>query len=151
VSRPPSTGAPESEALKAFRAIYEEGNRAWNEGDVRRAYAALPEDFEHQLAPTWPNARPLRGPDEVVSFFEDFQATFPGVRTSRHEFIEVDERTMIVGFRVSGTGRTSGASTRMEIWQVWEMREGMIPSRVVEFADRDTALAAAGVNSREAE
>ncbi len=149
MSRPPSTGAPESEFLKAFRAIFEEGNRAWNEGDVRRAYVAVPEDFQHQLAPTWPNARPLRGREEVVAFFEDFQATFPGVRTSRHEFIEVDERTVIVGFRVTGTGRSSGAGTSMEIWQVWEVGEGMVPLRVTEFTDRDTALAAAAGQERE--
>jgi hypothetical protein len=33
-----------SELLKAFRAVYEEGNRAWNEGDFKRAYGGLTDD-----------------------------------------------------------------------------------------------------------
>ena len=144
-------GEHESDFLSAFKAIFMEGNRAWNEGDIRRAYSALPEDFEFQLASTWPNARPLRGPDEVVEFFEDFQETFPGVQTEVPEFIEADERTMIVGFRVIGTGRRSGVGTAMEIWQVWEVGEGMVPVRVTEFPDRGAALDAAGKQAVERE
>jgi ketosteroid isomerase-like protein len=133
-----------SELLRAFKQAFEEGNRAWNEGDVTRAYAALPDDVEYRLAPAWPQTRVLKGGDEVVAFFEDFQETFPDARTSSHEFIEVDERTVIVGFRVSGTGRSSGAGAEMEIWQVWELREGMVPFRVREFDRRAAAMEAAG-------
>jgi ketosteroid isomerase-like protein len=136
--------AAESEFLKAFKQAFEEGNRAWNKGDVKRAYAVLPDDLDYQLAPAWPEARVLRGGDEVIAFFEDFQETFPNARTSSHEFIEVDERTVIVGFRVTGTGRSSGAGAEMEIWQVWELREGMVPLRVREFQKRAAALEAAG-------
>jgi ketosteroid isomerase-like protein len=89
----------------------------------------------------------LRGGAEVIAFFEDFQETFPDARTSSHEFIEVDERTVIVGFRVTGTGRTSGAGAAMEIWQVWELREGMVPLRVREFQERAAALEAAGAET----
>jgi ketosteroid isomerase-like protein len=136
-----------SEFLKAFKRTFEEGNRAWNEGNVKGAYASLPDDLEYRLAPAWPQARVLRGGDEVVSFFEDFQETFPDARTSSHEFIEVDEGTVIVGFRVTGSGRSSGAATAMEIWQVWELREGMVPFRVSEFHQRAAALEAAGAES----
>ena len=140
-----------SEFLQAFKAIFVEGNRAWNEGDVKRAYGALSEDFEYQLAAAWPNARPLRGPDEVVAFFEDFQETFPDVQaTPIYEFIEVDERTMVVGFHVTGTGRRSGARTELDVWQVWEVGEGMVPVRLTEFPDRGAALEAAGAVEREA-
>lgn len=139
--------AAASDLLRAFKQAFEEGNRAWNEGNVKGAYAALPDDLEYRLAPAWPQARVLRGGDEVVAFFEDFQETFPDARTSSHEFMEVDERTVIVGFRVTGTGRTSGAGTAMEIWQVWELREGMVPFRVREFHQRAAALEAAGAES----
>jgi ketosteroid isomerase-like protein len=139
--------AAESEFLRAFRKIYEEGNRAWNEGDFKRAYAALPDDIDYRIAPTWPEARPLRGPDEVVAFFENLREAFPDARTGPLEFIEADERTVIVGFRVIGTGRSSGAGTAMEIWQVWEMREGLIPGRVTEFRERKAALKAAGAEA----
>jgi ketosteroid isomerase-like protein len=139
------SGEDESDVLSAFKAIFMEANRAWNAGDIKRAYAALPEDFEYQLGPTWPNVRPLRGPDEVVAFFEDFQQTFPDVRAEVLEFIEAGERTMIVGYRVIGTGRRSGVGTEMEIWGVWEVGEGMVPVRVDEFPDRAAALEAAGI------
>jgi hypothetical protein len=82
-----------------------------------------------------------------VAFFEDLQETFPDARVSSPELIEVDERTMVAGFRVAGSGRSSGAGASMEIWQVWELREGLVPSRVTEFEDRDAALRAAGAEN----
>jgi ketosteroid isomerase-like protein len=139
----------ESDFLQAFRAIFEEGNRAWNEGDFRRAYSALPEDFEHQLGPGWPEAGGLlRGPDEVVAFFEGLAETFPDIRTGPAEYIEADERTMVVGFPVFGTGRSSGVGTEMEIWQVWDVDEGLVPRRVIEYPDRGAALEAVGAIER---
>jgi ketosteroid isomerase-like protein len=137
-----------SELLKAFREAFEEGNRAWNQGDVKSAYAALPEELEYHLSPTWPEARVLRSRDEVIAFFEGFQETFPDARTTSHEYIEGDQGTMIVGFRVTGTGRTSGAGTEMQIWQVWQVREddeGLTTTGVTEFTNRRDALEAAGV------
>lgn len=142
---------PESELLKAFRESFEEGNRAWNEGDVQSAYAALPDQLEYQLAPTWPEARVLRSRDEVIGFFKDFQETFPDARTTPHEYIEGGDGALIVGFRVTGSGRSSGAGTEMEIWQVWEVRqveEGLTTTSVTEFSERRDALEAAGVKER---
>jgi ketosteroid isomerase-like protein len=138
----------ESELLRAFREGFEEGNRAWNAGDVERAYAALPEQLEYRLSATWPEARVLRSRDEVIAFFEDFQATFPDARTASHEYIEGAPGTLIVGFRVSGSGRSSGAGGEMEIWQVWKVRtleDGLTATSVTEFNDRTAALEAAGV------
>ena len=154
----------ESGRLRAFRAVWEEGNRAWDDGDFKRTYGGLPDDFDYRPLESWPHARPLRGPAEIVPFFEDFQESFPDVRTEVLEFIEGDERTVIVGFRVIGTGESSGASTEMEVWQVWEVREaselmpprsatglGMVPFRVREFGHRGAALKAAGAGTRDRE
>ena len=135
----------ESELLKAFREVFEEGNRAWNAGDVKRAYAVLPEELEYRLSPTWPEARALQSRDEVVAFFEDFQRTFPDAQTASHEFIEGSEGTVIVGFRVTGSGRSSGAGTEMQIWQVWQVSDELVPLGVTEFTNREDALNTAGV------
>ena len=135
----------ESELLRTFRQIFEQATRAWNEGDVKSAYAALPESMDYRLAPTWPDARVLHGRDEVVAFFEEFQQTFPDARTASHEFIEGGEGIVIVGFRVTGSGRSSGAGTEMEIWQVWQVSDDLVPLAVSEFSDRRGALQAAGV------
>ncbi len=139
--------AAESEFLRAFREGFEQGNRAWNAGDVKTAYATLPDQLEYQLAPTWPDARVLRSRNEVIEFFESFQETFPDARTGSHEYLEGDHGTIVAGFRVTGSGRTSGAEAEMEIWQVWEIgdQETLAVTRVREFTDRREALEAAGL------
>ena len=131
--------------MNQLRTLYEEGNRAWNEGDFERAYQALGEESEYELAPTWPQTRPLRGRDEVVKFFEDFRETFPDARAGPLEFVEVSERRLIVGFPVVGTGRASGVRIDMEVWQVWHLGEAHMPIRVNEYPDRAAALRAAGI------
>jgi ketosteroid isomerase-like protein len=140
--------ALESEFLRAFREIFEQGNRAWNAGDVKTAYAALPDQLEYRLAPTWPESRVLRSRDEVIKFFEGFQQTFPDARTASHEFLEGDDGTVVAGFRVTGSGRTSGAEAAMEVWQVWEVRDqdGLTVTSVTEFTDRRDALEAAALS-----
>jgi ketosteroid isomerase-like protein len=140
--------AAEPELLRAFLEGFEHGNRAWNAGDVKAAYAALPDQVEYRLAATWPEARVLRSRDEVIEFFEDFQQTFPDARTASHEYMEGPNGTVLVGFRVSGTGRTSGAVGEMEIWQVWEIRDqdNLTVTRVTEFTTRREALEAAGLS-----
>jgi ketosteroid isomerase-like protein len=138
----------ESEFLRAFREAFEQGNRAWNAGDVKAAYATLPDQLEYRLAPSWPEARVLRSRDEVIEFFEDFHATFPDVQTASHEFLEGAHGAVVAGFRVAGTGRTSGAGGEMEIWQVWEVQDedNLTVTRVTEFTNRREAVAAAGLS-----
>jgi hypothetical protein len=135
----------ESEFARAMRSVFEQGNRAWNEGDFERAYRALGDDFKYNLAPDWPHARALSGRAEVVEFFKDSREAFPDARSGPLEFVEVGERRVIVGFPVVGTGRTSGVRSEMEIWQVWELAEEGTPERVNEYPDRAAALRAAGV------
>jgi hypothetical protein len=136
--------AEESELLKAFRATYEEGQRAWNEGDVKRAYAGLPDELEYRLAPEWPESRVLHSRDEVIEFFEDLQELAPDIQAHSSDLFQIDERTIVAGFKVTGSGRRSGAQTEMEIWQVFEMSEPLVASRVTEFTSREAALEAAG-------
>jgi ketosteroid isomerase-like protein len=136
--------------FETLRPAYEAGIRAWNEGDFRAAYGAFPEDFELRLASTWPNTKgTLRGPDEIVAFFEEFREMFPDARVDRHEFVEVDGHRGIVGFRVTGTGRSSGVSTETEIWQLWEVTEDLVPIRMTEYDSRQAALEAAGIEPGE--
>jgi ketosteroid isomerase-like protein len=136
-------GQTPPELARAFEEAFLAGNRAWNEGDIEQAYAALPEDLDYSLARDWPNARPLHGRAEVVAFFTDFNEMFPSVETTSPEIIPVDEQTIVTGFHLTGTGRSSGAEVEMDIWQVWTITDQLVPLRVVEFHDRETALRAA--------
>ena len=133
----------ESEIAQALRSVAEDINRAWNEGDIERAYALLGDDFEYTLASTWPQSRPLHGRAEVVAFFKDFRERFPDAHAGPLEFVEVGPQRMIVWFPVIGTGRASGAKTEMQVWQVWQLDNG-VPVRCDEYADRAAALKAAG-------
>jgi ketosteroid isomerase-like protein len=135
----------ESEFASAVRSSFEEGIRAWNEGDLERAYRTLGDECEYSLAPIWPEARPLRGRDEVVKFFAAVQEMFPDIRSGPIEFVEIGERRVILGFPVVATGRGSGVPIEGEIWQVWELAEGGRPVRVSEYLDRAAALRAAEV------
>lgn len=135
----------ESDLGRGLRSLFERGNQAWNEGDLERAYRALGEDVEYNLAPTWPEARPLRGRAEVIKFFQELRETFPDARAGPLEFAEIGERRVIVGFPVVGTGRASGVRIDMRIWQVWELSEQGLPVRVHEYLDREAALRAAAI------
>lgn len=135
----------EADFLRALRRVFEQGNQAWNEGDLERAYQVLGDDFEYELASTWPETRPLRGRDDVVGFFQAFRETFPDVRAGPLDFVEISERRLVVGFPVVGTGRSSGARVEIEVWQVWELAETGTPVRVKEYPDRGAALRAAGL------
>ena len=115
---------------------------------MKTAYAALPDQVEYRLAATWPEARVLRSRAEVIEFYEDSRETFPDARTAAHEYMEGPNGTVLAGFRVAGTGRSSGAVGEMEIWQVWEIRDQDDPTvtRVTEFTTRREALKAAGLS-----
>jgi len=140
--------AAESDFLRAFREVFEQGNRAWNAGDVKTAYATLPDRLEYRLAATWPEARVLRSRVEVINFFENFQETFPDARTESHEYLEGEHGTVVAGFRVAGSGRTSGAGGEMEVWQVWQVldQDHLTVTRVTEFTNRQEAVEAAGLS-----
>jgi hypothetical protein len=97
-SKPPGCGSSEilrgrcrllsRSFFKLSERVSSKGNRAWNAGDVKTAYAVLPDQVEYRLAATWPEARVLRSRDEVIEFFEGFKETFPDARTASHEFME---------------------------------------------------------------
>ena len=138
----------ESELLRFFREAFEQGNRAWNRGDIKAGYAALPDELEYRLSPGWPEARVLRSRDEVIAFFEEFHEMFPDAQTAGHEYLEGPDGTLIAGIRVTGSGRTSGVATEMELWQVFQTRvtdDGPTTISVTEFTDRREALEVAGI------
>ena len=102
----------ESDFLQAFRQGFEQGNRAWNAGDIKTAYAGLPDQLEYRLAPTWPEARVLRSRDEVIEFFESFLETFPDARTASHEFLEATTGRRSSGFGSRGRDERPGRKPR---------------------------------------
>jgi SnoaL-like domain len=78
------------ELLSWFPASYRQGSAAFNEGDFTGALGWLPEDIEWHAVSVDPETRVLRGPAEVIRYFEEFRAVFDDWRIEPISF-ERDE------------------------------------------------------------
>jgi hypothetical protein len=131
--------------LEQFKAAFLIGNEAFNRADFATAFAALPTDCEfHPLA--YATERVLVGPEQVCHFVEqEIFGTFLDWRTDPVRFLQAGEGVFVVLLRGRGTGRTSRVPTRVDLAEVWELREG-IPVRVRELPTWEEALRTAGLD-----
>ena len=131
--------------LEQFRAAFLAGNEAFNRGDFATAFAGLAPDCEwHPLA--YATERVLVGPEEVCRFFaEEIFGTFSDWRTDPVDFLQAGDGLFVVLLRGRGTGGASGAPTRVDLAEVWELREG-VPVRVRELPTWEEGLSAAGLD-----
>ena len=70
--------AAESQRLRAFREAFEQGNRAWNAGDVKAAYAGLPDDLEYRFMGRYLIIRDTRT-NLIVDYLSDVMTIATGV------------------------------------------------------------------------
>jgi hypothetical protein len=90
--------------------------------------------------------RVLVGPGEVCRFFEqEIFGTFPDWRTDPVHFLQASDGVFVVLLTGRGTGGASRAPTRLELGEVWELREG-VPVRVREFPTWEETLSAGGLD-----
>jgi ketosteroid isomerase-like protein len=126
--------------LSAFRAGYELSSAAFNEGDLDRALAGLPEDLEWHAVSEDPEQEVLRGPAEIKHFFQGFRSVFEKWRVEPIDFERLSDRSILVHHIIRGTSRGAGVPVEVETWEVWEF-EQMRPVRVRQFLSRAEALA----------
>ena len=131
--------------LGQFRAAFLAGNEAFNRGDFATAFAGLAPDCEwHSVA--YATERVLVGPAHVCRFFEqEIFGTFPDWRSDPVHFLQAGDGVFVVLLSGRGTGGASRAPTRLDLAEVWELREG-VPVRVREFPTWGEALSAAGLD-----
>jgi ketosteroid isomerase-like protein len=118
---------------------------AWNRGDYRSVEWAHPEiEFivvEGPQPGTWTGlAGMAEGWRAWLSAWEDF-------RQEAADYREVDDERVLVFFRCSGRGKTSGldlAQMHPELAAVFHVREGTV-TRFVGYVDRTRALEAVGL------
>jgi len=118
---------------------------AWDRGDYRSVAWAHPEiEFIVVDGPqpgTWTGlAGMAEGWRAWLSAWEDF-------RQEADDYREVDEERVLVSFRCSGRGRTSGlelAQMHPEMTAVFHLRDGRV-TRFVGYVDRARALEAVGL------
>lgn len=111
-------------------------------GDSELALSFFAPDVELD-ATHMPDGQVFRGVDEVRGHIADW-------RSGWHDFQEEVEdireagNLVVIFYRDSGIGRSSGVETEISYASVWDLREGRI-ARMKIFLDRDEALRYAGL------
>ena len=131
------------ELLSWFPASYQQGSEAFNEGDLAGALGWLPDDLEWHATNQDPETRVLRGPAEVIRYFEQFRSVFEDWRIEPLSFEGPTEGCVLVNHAIRGTSRAAGVPVEVITFELWEF-EGDRPFRVRQFFSREEALAAAG-------
>jgi uncharacterized protein len=116
---------------------------AWNNGDFDEFFAAAPADVEWVIAEENPNARTLRGPEEIAAYLRDWASTMPGLRFAASELIDAGDAVVSVG-KVTGRAGANGPEVTVALATVTYFEDGR-PVRTEEYLDPDRARVAAGV------
>ena len=121
---------------EGYRVIYDgrsvEGFEGW-----------FAQDFRWHQRPEFPGRRVYRV-DELPQLWADLDGTFAEFSVSPEVFEEVGDYVIAA---VRTTTRLRGSTTRIEamIYHVWHVRDG-VAHEAWAYADRDQALAAAGLS-----
>ena len=118
---------------------------AFNRGDADAFVALGTPDVEWEDATFWTEgSRIFRGRDEVRTWFAQVQEPWERIHLDLEEILEAGMDGLVVGFRLTARGRSSGVDTQLQFWQVLWFREGLTAKRQI-FRDRTEALEAAGL------
>lgn len=114
--------------------------------DFRSALAGLREDVEWVIAKEHPNARTLRGQDEVVAYLEEWAGILEDLEFDAAEYRDAGDRVVAIGTS-RGRGAGGGVPVAVPLCLVYTFSADEIV-RVEEFLDPSDALAAAGLEAR---
>jgi uncharacterized protein len=129
--------------LAGEREALEQAFEQFARGDFRSAtklYDPHVEWIEHR---TVPGAGEFGGLDQVRDGFKGWLSSWDGYRLELIELLASGDRCF-AAVRGSGRGVLSGAFVQDLFFQVWTFRDGRVV-RIENFAERDEALAAAGL------
>ena len=127
--------------------IIRRGIEAFNRGDADAFVAIAQPDVEWEDAVFW-SERPkvYRGREELREWFAQVQEPWESIHVGAiEEILEAGDDRLVVGYGLTGRGRSSGADTQLHLWQVFWFREGLVAKRRV-FRERAEALEAAGLS-----
>jgi ketosteroid isomerase-like protein len=114
-----------------------------NEGNLDAAFRLLHPEVEWVVAKEHPEARTLIGRRELAQYQRDWQQMLPDVRFESDRWVDAGERVVGIG-TVSGSGRESGADTRVPLAFVFTVQDDLI-TRVEEYIDPAEALNTVGL------
>ena len=84
-----------------------------------------------------------RGPEGFVRVIEEARESFEDFRTEPEDFIDAGD-VVVVPARISGRGRTSGATQEAHLVHLWALRDGKV-IRAEVYRTVEEALDAAGL------
>jgi ketosteroid isomerase-like protein len=118
---------------------------AYNRRDLQATLAPLHQDIEIDLSATVMPETVLQGHEQVGAVFKDQWATSGAVEQRPQEFIELDDGRLLVPLQCWGKGQGAELEMRMELADVWTMRDGK-GARIDVYPDRSSALEAVGLS-----
>jgi ketosteroid isomerase-like protein len=131
------------ENVELVRRAKEAFNRGEREGALR--YFAEDVEWVHPLDP-FTGRQTFRGHAELLAFWARLDGQWDEFRSEAKEYIDAGERVVVPG-RVTGRGRTSGATPSMLEVEVLTVSGGRITRRE-SYADLAHALEAVGPTER---
>jgi ketosteroid isomerase-like protein len=87
---------------------------AWNGGDFGPFLAATPADAEGVIAEENPNARTLRGPEEIAAYLRGWSSTMPGLRYDVAERIDAGDAVVSLG-NITGRAGEDGPEITVQL------------------------------------
>jgi ketosteroid isomerase-like protein len=125
--------------------IYRRSLEAFNRRDKEAWRANIDPALENHPPSEWPEARVLHGADAVWDFFVEGFEPWESTGLEIVGPIEESDDAVMVHVQAEIQGKASGAELLWEYFHVVWFKEGGIATRMAWFADRDEALAAAGI------
>jgi|tagenome__1003787_1003787.scaffolds.fasta_scaffold20802636_3 ketosteroid isomerase-like protein len=116
---------------------------AWNRGDVEAMVAEASPDGEYAIAEQNPNARLLRGRQEIGDYLRDWLDTIHGLHYEPEEMRDAGDAVVVLG-KMSGRVGEDGPEITAELGFVLHF-DGTVVVRTEEYLDHRQALAAAGL------
>jgi uncharacterized protein len=126
------------EVVKEFTRRFERGDR-----DGWREYFDPNVVFDTS-ATKMPTAGVYHGHQGIERFFRDWLGTWRDYGIATREYIDAGDSVVIV-FRQSGTGRSSGVRIERDFFGVYELRESKVV-RYHMYESREEAIEAAGLS-----
>jgi ketosteroid isomerase-like protein len=117
---------------------------AWNRGDVDAMVAYTAPDGEYAIAEQNPNARLLRGRDEIADYLRDWLDTVHGLHYEIGELRDAGDAVVVLGTMTGRVGSDDGPELTADLGFVLRF-EGNAVVRTEEYLDLPNALAAAGL------
>jgi ketosteroid isomerase-like protein len=121
---------------------------AWNRGDFGPFLAATPADAEWVIAEENPNARTLRGPEEIAAYLRDWTSTMPGLHYDVEKRIDAGDAVVSLG-TVTGRAGETGPDISVHLATVTYFKQG-VPVRTEEYLNPRRALEAVGLSEQDA-